>query len=157
MSDKDKFEELVSELKRRYRIAKQNFALGLSVSSGSINTLHELIDFADELNKKPDVEEISASDDVDVAASEYVSNPDNFVDWIGHNGETDDIRYIIKAFKTGSAWKSDQSLKDALPGEVVKLTNFRGEYSYLAVDAQLPEDTELKSGDKVKVLIIKEK
>ena len=47
-------------------------------------------------------------------------------------------------------------LKDALPGEVVKLTNFRGEYSYLAVDAQLPEDTTLKSGDKVKVLIIKE-
>ena len=154
MTDKDKLEELVSELKRRYRIAKQNYALGLSEGSGTINTLYELLDFADELNKKPDIEEVPTADDIDIAASEYVSNPDNFVDWIGPNGETDDIKYIIKAFKTGSAWKSAQSLKDALLGEVVKLTNFRGEYSYLAVDAQLPEDTTLKSGDKVKVLII---
>lgn len=54
------------------------------------------------------LQEESTDKDIDIAASQYVSNPENFVDWIGNHGETDDISYIIKAYKAGAKWQKKQ-------------------------------------------------
>ena len=71
--------------------------------------LKQVLDYIDEVQKEP------VSEDLDIVASQYITDPNNFVDWIGNHGETDDISYIIKAFKAGAKWqktKDESTTKD---------------------------------------------
>ena len=82
----------------------------------------------------------------------YVTNPDNWVEWIGNHGEIDDISYIIKAFKAGAQWKKEQMMKDAVEGQVLRAS--------LQNDVRIVSDKiqndNLKINDRVKIIVIKE-
>lgn len=121
------------------------------------------------------------SEDLEMAASKYVENPDNWVDWIGNHGETDDISYITKAFITGANWQKQKNeskvlteeqcrkirddafelgkdaMKQKMMAKAVDVTiaipyqNSDGGYIQLVYSKEA-----LLHGDNIKVLVIKE-
>ena len=89
-----------------------NYRLALHWASWGVQNLQECFNRNEEEKAKMDIKEEPVSEDLDIAASKYVQDPNTWVEWIGNHGETDDISYIIKAFKAGAQWQKTKSIVD---------------------------------------------
>lgn len=132
MTDKEKIKVEIERLKE-------------SGCASPIVICDTLLSFIDSLQEEP------VSDDLDIAIGEYCSNPDNFITYIDvafayRSEQKDDIPLIIKAIKFGANWQKQQMMKNAVKVEVW--------------DEKPPHITyfskNLKGGDKVKLITIKE-
>ena len=87
------------------------------------------------------------SEDLNKVSKEYADK--NYAEWLDFcsGDECDDHYPISEAFKAGAQWQKQQMMKDA-PEAVFGYGNFA-----------LPEDfkKQLKYGDKIKLIIIKDK
>ena len=147
---------VVAEIERRRKEAYDN-EWGWAVQCV---TYDEILSFLNTLEVK-EVEEEPASEDLDIAASQYVTDPNNFVDWIGNHGETDDISYIIKAFQAGAKWQKEQLMSKAVDGVVHMFSDREVASVYYNDPNGVPlsfytSSEGLSAGDKVKILVIKQ-
>lgn len=144
MTDKEKIlAEIERQIELNNNIDPVTTAQQLVVDSVNV-VLTDLLDYINSLPEEP------VSDDIDIFASEYVKDPDNWVEWIGNHGETDDISYIIKAIKAGAQWQKEQMMKNVVYAHVFGKDNGLPLYCFKG------DNENAICGQSLKVIIIKE-
>ena len=105
--------------------------------------------------------EATISEDLEEAANKYESEQqEKHKDRDNHdfnnyrNGFTDGLTFTYDAFKAGAQWKEKQMIKQSLPADV-KVNRY--DNKYIATWAGLVQYNNYNIGDKVKVIIIKDK
>lgn len=146
MTDKEKLEKLVAYLMRKIYAHNQMADIG---STGEIfdekieNAKYE--ECKDTLNFIDTMEEEPVSEDLEEAVNAY----------IGYAPEVDESSSTYgkrQAFKAGAEWQKQQMMKNAVKGGCF---SYRNGYKHISCDID-EKLTDIKFGDKIKVIVIKE-
>ena len=153
MTDKEKYESLVAEIEHQ----KKETSIGLNEwENGEEHGRMDVINALQEKIKSMQGEPVS--EDLEEEIGKYCSNPENFITYIDVGFkqspiEKDDIPLIIKAIKFGANWQKQQLMKEAVSGHVGQTINGM----LRALSDETFGDMGFMAGDKVKLIIIKEK
>lgn len=113
---------------------------------GAYHILCNLDAYIDSMQEEP------VSDDLIVATNNYCINVRKGYPRV--MDETD--RYICNAFKAGAKWQAEQMTAKAIDGKVVAIFPLASEPLYVDAEIYLKYAKDLKEGEKVKVIVIKE-
>jgi hypothetical protein len=133
MTDKEK---IISEIQRRINLFRKDGKLG----SDTEIALYGLINFINSMQEE------TVSEDLEEATKEWSENEDNVrgCDYIS-------LVRVEEAFKAGANWQKDKLIKDAIEGYVDQLEF--PDKTWIELSAT-PKD--LKDGDEVKLIVLKE-
>ncbi len=147
MTDREKLEAIRAEIHRL-----------VHVNGYSKEMANELFAYMNSLPNEP------VSDDLEKAAEKYSDeiyeknkgkkNPD----WNSYSyGYEDAISsHVSDAFKEGANWQKKQMMKDAVVGHISTMYNGMLRATTRLMDKNIQEKLNIKFGDKVKLIIIKE-
>lgn len=146
MSDKQKIKAEVERLKEENSIGLSEYEAGFCNGVGE--TCEQLLSFINSLPKEP------VSEDLEEAAQEYAKSK---------HTDKELQKIVAWDFEAGANWKERQMMKNAIDGYVSfnRDAQREGLDDCLVVTNEKPEsyfnERGLQLGDKVKVVIIKEK
>ena len=145
MTDKEKIlAEIESELSL---IAKDNL-----YDEGRWNELNHLKLFINSLPEEP------VSEDLKEAADKYATEVYNkYLNDENTIKDKDGLEILTEAFTAGAQWQKKQMMKDAVSGKVTSRFPLASDPFYSDVEVYLNFTNRLSEGDKVKVIIIKDK
>ena len=155
MTDKEKLDKLVAEIKGLRKEVKDNIAeLGNSESERiglfkDLEIYDNILSFIDSMQEEP-VGELEKAAYQSGYAAYPVDMAEEFGGVIRDNNRYQRSSYT-KGFKEGANWQKQQMMKDAISAKVTEI--YYPTDSCLEIEATLPEDR-FEDGDKV--LIIKE-
>ena len=128
----------------RYRLQREH----------DIELMKDILSFIDSMQEEP------ASEDLEEAAQNYTKE-EYCVNWKEFEHTRDSGFTAMYHFKSGANWQKQQMMKEAIEADVFEVSdNDCSIYGYshleLSVDEEHLYDRNLKDGDKVKIIIVKE-
>lgn len=135
----------VQKIREGIEKLKSNLVYGACASQVAMETRCKEEAYNDVLALLDTTQEEPVSEELEKAAEGYA-----ITDEVLQNGKVMINFQVEKAFRAGAKWQKEHLIKDAVDGEI-GYWNLR----WLSVNADLPRT--VAEGDKVKVILIKEK